>query len=123
MSSRPMFLNLTQMHFPVTALVSIAHRVTGVILFLGLPWLLYLLSHSLASAEAWRACQLMLHRGLGRLAISILLWSAGFHALAGLRHLCMDMGLGGHLSSAIRSAWLVFLLTILWVIGIGVWLW
>jgi succinate dehydrogenase cytochrome b556 subunit len=41
--SRPVFLNLMQIQMPVGALTSIGHRITGVLLAVGVPLSLYLL--------------------------------------------------------------------------------
>ncbi|MGB5426966.1 MAG: succinate dehydrogenase, cytochrome b556 subunit, partial [Gammaproteobacteria bacterium] len=43
----PVFLNLFRIHFPVGAVTSIAHRISGVLMFLSLPLLIYLLDISL----------------------------------------------------------------------------
>ena len=47
-ATRPVYLNLWRIRFPVTAIVSILHRISGVVIFLGLPFLLYILSQSLS---------------------------------------------------------------------------
>lgn len=44
---RPMFLNLLQIQMPVGAITSILHRVTGVLLAVGVPLGMYLLWRSL----------------------------------------------------------------------------
>ena len=48
---RPVFFKLTQIQMPVGAITSIAHRVTGVVLALGLPFFLHVLHLSLDSAQ------------------------------------------------------------------------
>lgn len=121
--NRPMFLNLTQIRFPVTALVSIAHRASGVVLFLALPWLLYLYSHSLHSQAAWQALCQALHTGVTAVFAFIVMSAAVFHLLAGLRHLIMDIGIGESWAAARLSALVVFASWIVLSIICGVILW
>jgi succinate dehydrogenase / fumarate reductase cytochrome b subunit len=49
--NRPRFLNLWQIRLPITGVVSILHRLSGIFLVLLFPFLLYLLQLSLRSAE------------------------------------------------------------------------
>lgn len=117
-TKRPVFLNLLQIKFPVPAIASIFHRVSGVVLFLGLPFLLYCW-HQARSAEGFMALQ------QANFGFKVLLWmilSAGFyHALAGLRHLLMDCGLGESLTQARFTAKLVIGLAIVGALLLGVW--
>ncbi|PKO54691.1 MAG: succinate dehydrogenase, cytochrome b556 subunit, partial [Betaproteobacteria bacterium HGW-Betaproteobacteria-19] len=50
---RPKHLALHEIRLPLPGIVSILHRVSGVGLFLMLPFLLYLLDLSLGSAESF----------------------------------------------------------------------
>ena len=52
---RPLWFNLSLLNLPLPGIVSILHRISGALLFLLLPWLLYLLDSSLASAERYAA--------------------------------------------------------------------
>ena len=54
---RPINLDLTKFSFPLPALTSITHRVAGVILFVGIIFLLCTLSGSLESAEGFAAAK------------------------------------------------------------------
>ena len=119
-TKRPVFLNLMNMSFPITAIVSILHRITGVVLFLCLPFCLWLLSYSLQSASGF---EYML--GLIKLPIyGVITWLAAvclsFHALAGIRHLFMDIGKGETLVIAKYTAWIVIVLSILNAVYLGV---
>lgn len=122
--TRPIHLDLTKMKFPPMAIVSIMHRISGVILFLLLPFVLYFLEYSLSSKTDFTALQQSL---LLSFPMKILLWSfiaaLCFHFLAGIRHMLMDCGLAESLIAAKRSAYLILLLEIIAVIIVGVWLW
>ena len=50
-TDRPINLALTTFKYPLAALASITHRITGVLLFVGIAFLLYLLDQSLTSAQ------------------------------------------------------------------------
>lgn len=122
-TDKPIFLDVTKMRFPITAMVSIAHRISGVLLFLLLPFCLYLLDRSLASAPAFAALkQALLRPGMAFL-LWVLLSSVTFHLFAGLRHLLMDCGIGEHLKTAKLTAWTVILVSLLCMILLGVWVW
>lgn len=102
----PRFLNLVQIHLPVTGLVSILHRLSGVVLFLLLPVLLYLLELSLSSAVGFTRVQSLLYSWPLQLAGLLVLWLFFHHLLAGLRVLFIDMEWGSDLSTARRTAWM-----------------
>lgn len=120
---RPVFLDLTKMRFPPTAIVSILHRISGVLLFLLLPFALYLLDHSLSSAAHFAALQQLLSQPIWAFVLWVLISAAAFHFFAGIRHLLMDCGWGEHLCTARMSAYLIIALTVVVMICVGVWLW
>ena len=102
---RPVFFNLTQIQMPVGAITLIAHRVTGVVLALGLPFVLYVLHLSLDSAQSYERLTRIAGTGLFKVALVAFIWALSHHLLAGVRHLLMDIGIGSHLVEARRSAW------------------
>ncbi len=104
---RPVFFNLTQIQMPVGALTSITHRVTGVVLAVGLPFGFYALHLSLASVQSYERLTRMANTGLFKAALILFTWALSHHLLAGVRHLLMDIGVGSHLAAARRSAWSV----------------
>ena len=103
--ARPVFFNLTRIQMPVGAITSIAHRVTGVVLALGLPFFLYVLYLSLDSAQSYERLTRIVGTGLFKVAMVAFIWALSHHLLAGVRHLLMDIGIGSHLVGARRSAW------------------
>lgn len=120
---RPVFLDLTKMRFPPMAIVSIMHRVSGVLLFLLLPFALYLLHYSLASQDSFDALQTFLSNPLPIFGVWVLVCAAAFHLFAGIRHMIMDCGFGEHLCAARFSAYFLMLLEVVVMILAGVWLW
>lgn len=104
---RPVFLNLLHIRQPVTAVLSILHRITGVLMVLLLPGLIYLLDLSLRGPAQFDQVAELLHSTPLRLLAVLLCWVFAHHLLAGLRHLLLDFDIGLSRSAARRSAWLV----------------
>lgn len=101
---RPKHLALTEIRLPIAGFVSILHRVSGALLFLSLPLLLYLFGASLGSAESFAGYQAMLANPLAKLVLLALLWAYLHHFCAGIRFLFLDVHVGIDKHSARRSA-------------------
>ena len=93
---RPEFRNigigqiLTAYRLPLAGRVSILHRVSGALLFLFLPFLLYLFDQSLTSELSFEMFKAFLANLVVRLVTLVLAWAFLFHFCAGVRHLMMD---------------------------------
>lgn len=121
--NRPVNLNLFTIRFPLSAIVSILHRASGVILFLLIPLLLWMLQLSLTSP--WSYLQLVdcLAHPLTKLVIFGLLASLIYHLVAGIRHLFMDIHIGDSKAGGILGARIVMGLSVVLILLLGVWLW
>ena len=75
---------------PLAAKVSILHRVSGALLFVFLPFLLYLFDQSLTSEISFETFKLFLSNIIVKLITLVLAWAFLFHFCAGIRHLVMD---------------------------------
>ena len=104
---RPVFLDLTRIHLPVTAVISIVHRITGVLFFLFIPLLVYVFALSLSSQQGYEAVSGILDRWLVRLVVVVMLWGFAHHFLAGIRYLLIDIDIGVGRESSRVSAWCV----------------
>jgi succinate dehydrogenase / fumarate reductase, cytochrome b subunit len=104
---RPVFFNLVQIQMPVGALTSITHRVTGIILALGIPYGVYLLDLSLQSPQSFARLTGLFHQWPFKIATILFIWALAHHLLAGTRHLLSDVDIGALLPAARRSAWIV----------------
>ena len=104
---RPVFFNLLRIQMPVGALTSIAHRVTGVLLALAIPFGIYLLDLSLQNPQGYARVSGWLHSFAFRVAAVLSIWILTHHVLAGIRHLLSDVDIGSQLPAARRSAWIV----------------
>ncbi len=124
-TDRPVFLSLSprNFHWPITALASICHRLTGVGLFAGLAVLLWLLDLALSSEAGFADAVRVLNEPLVKLTVLFVLANLLYHIIAGIKHLLMDLHIGDSFEAATMNAWIVFALTGLAVGAAGVWLW
>jgi succinate dehydrogenase / fumarate reductase cytochrome b subunit len=107
MTNRPIFLNLSKIHFPVAAVVSIMHRVSGVLLSLSIPLVIYLFGISIRDEQGYTYVANLIDSIAGKLVMVFLLWNLAHHFLAGIRFLLIDLDIGIAKAAAARSAWLV----------------
>ena len=98
------------MHYrlPVAGLVSILHRVSGAMMFLLLPFILYLFEQSIMSERSFNYMQGYVSHWSVKLAILALSWAYLHHLCGGLRHLVMDAHIGLSKEGARNSARIVF---------------
>lgn len=101
---RPVYLNLLRIRQPATALLSLGHRLTGLVLFLALPIGLYLFERSLQGPEEFAAVLAFLGAPVATAIMLLLLWMLLLHFCAGIRFLLIDVDLGVDLPAARRSA-------------------
>ena len=120
MTSRPVNLDLTTVRMPFTAVLSILHRITGVIIFIGMPILLWLFQQTLASPQGFNYVQELLASGFYRFAFFGLIWAFAYHIMAGLKHLAMDLGHAETPETAKVAAALVVIGNVLVLIFLGV---
>ena len=118
--SAPVYLNLFRIRFPVGAVTSIAHRLSGVLLFVSIPLLIYLLDLSLRDSAGFDRALAYLQTGWLRAGSALIAWSLFHHLLSGIRFLFIDMDYGVSLQQARRSAWLVNITALAMTL---VWLW
>lgn len=101
---RPEFRNinivkdLPTYRMPLAAIVSILHRISGAIMFLLLPFILWMFDKSLSSEISFDAFTAAFRAGIGfvpgvvvKLVVLALIWAYLHHFIAGLRHLWMDI--------------------------------
>ena len=97
---RPEFRNigigqiLTAYRLPLAGRVSILHRLSGGLLFVFLPFLLYLFDQSLTSELSFEVFKGFLSNIIVKLITLVLAWAFLFHFCAGVRHLFMDTSHG-----------------------------
>lgn len=110
---RPKFLNLFQIKVPITAYISFAHRVSGVLMVFFLGFLLYVFSLSLQSEEGFNQAKAYFDLWYFKFFIWLTTTTLIYHLVAGIRHLVMDMGIGENLKSAKISSYITILFSVL----------
>lgn len=120
---RPVNLDLTKFSFPLPAITSIIHRVSGVALFIGVAFLLYALDLSLESQESFDQLKQCLSSFVAKFIawgiVSFLL----YHMVAGTKHLLMDYGIGETLEGGLMGAKLTIVISVVLIVLAGVWIW
>lgn len=120
---RPKNLNLFTIRLPVNAIISIMHRMSGMVLFLVLPVLLWALSQSVQSEASYMALAGLLQHWLLKLLLIALSCAFFHHFFAGLRHLAMDVHWMTTLQKARLSSRLVLCLDVLSVTAFAFVIW
>ncbi|WP_177420371.1 succinate dehydrogenase, cytochrome b556 subunit [endosymbiont of Lamellibrachia barhami] len=106
-TKRPVFLNLLQIKLPAAALLSVAHRATGIVMFLLIPFCIYLLEMSVSDETGFHQVLAMIDSLPFQILLFLMLWILLHHLLAGIRYLLIDMDIGVDRIVARKSAWLV----------------
>lgn len=104
---RPLWYNLNLLNLPLPGLVSILHRISGGLLFLGLVWFLFLLDMSLASEQGYARFGRYVSQAPVKLALLVLLWAYLHHFCAGIRYLFLDLDKGVDLATTRATSALV----------------
>jgi len=109
---------------PVTAVVSILHRITGIILFVGLVFLFYAFDLSLESQEGFdQVVNVLQTNFLAKFIIWGVVSALMYHLVAGVKHLFMDLGYFEELESGRYAAIANMLIAAILIILAGVWIW
>jgi succinate dehydrogenase / fumarate reductase cytochrome b subunit len=122
-NQRPKNLNLFTIRFPIPAIVSILHRISGFLLFLLIPFLLWSLQRSLASEDGFDQIHQLTTSICAKIIILGTLSAFIFHFVAGIRHLLMDIHIGEELKSGRIGAILTIIISILLILITGIVLW
>lgn len=126
-NNRPVNLSMGQvlavnLKSPV-AIASILHRISGVIVFLLIPVLLYLLDKSLASPEGFTYVK---EQVFGNFFVRFIVWvfAAGliYHFIAGIKHLLADLGFAEELQSGRTAATISLILSAIGIIAAFIWI-
>jgi succinate dehydrogenase / fumarate reductase, cytochrome b subunit len=121
---RPVNLDIATISMPVTAIVSILHRVTGIILFIGLAFLFYAFDVSLDSQEGFDQVVNTLQTSfLAKFIIWGTVSALMYHLVAGVKHLFMDLGYFEELESGQAAAKANLVIAAILVLLVGVWIW
>ncbi len=121
-SNRPINLPLSQVisvnaKSPI-AIASIMHRISGVILFLLIPVILWLLQTSLASPESF---EVVFDNIIIRFIAWVFVAATAFHFVMGIKHLIADMGMTEELKSGRTASVVSFVIAAILIVASFVW--
>jgi len=121
--ARPLSPHIQIYKMPFTAVLSISHRITGVVMAVGTLVLAYWLVSAAYGPDAYATAQAVLGSIPGR--ILLFGWSVAlfYHLCNGIRHMFWDAGMGFEIRDAVKSGYITvgaaLALTILaWAIGV-----
>ena len=117
--NRPKHLALHKIRLPLPGLVSILHRISGALLFLALPFLLWLWQASLQSIATYTQLLEFMRHPLSKITLLGLLWAFMLHFCAGIRFLAIDLHYGSSLAQARASSRWVLGMSVLLTVLIG----
>jgi len=121
--NRPKNLNLTTIRFPLPALTSITHRISGILLFAVVALALAALQCSLESPTGFQSVKDSLTAPLAQFILWASLCALAYHFVAGVKHLVMDMGIGETKTGGLLGAWFTIIVSIVLFVLAGVWVW
>jgi succinate dehydrogenase / fumarate reductase cytochrome b subunit len=120
---RPVNLDIGTMRLPITAWTSIAHRASGVFIFVGMALLIWALDASLKSPESFAALQECLASPLAKFAMWAVVAGLIYHSVAGVKHLIMDMGIGETMEGGVMGSRIVIATSVVLILTAGLWIW
>ena len=123
-NKRPLSPHIQIYRWHVSSLVSISHRITGIINIIAITLICFWVSLIFISENNYEMINLFLSSKIGKFIILGLTWSFSFQILSEIRHLIMDLGYGFELQTTRITGLLVIfgsiILTILiYIIGRG----
>ena len=122
--SRPINVGITDLmtfDWPIMALASITHRVAGVVLFVGVAFMLFALDMSLSSEAGFHSLKAMMVSPLGKLVTWGLLAALAYHFVAGIKHLVADTGVGETLEGGKFAAQLTIFFSAILMVLAAIW--
>ena len=116
-NDNPLSPHIQIYNWHISSLVSISHRITGIINFASLTMICFWVSYLVLGKDNYELIFIFLNSFIGKFLILAIVWSFSFQILSEIRHLFWDYGIGFDLKIANITGSLVivgsFILTIL----------
>ena len=116
-NDNPLSPHIQIYNWHISSLVSISHRITGIINFASLTLICFWVSYLVLGKDNYEFIFIFLNSFFGKFLILAIVWSFSFQILSEIRHLFWDYGIGFELKIANITGSLVivgsFLLTLL----------
>jgi succinate dehydrogenase / fumarate reductase cytochrome b subunit len=124
---RPKYLSLTALLFeirlPLPGWVSILHRISGLLLFFAVVWLLFMLDRSLASEAGFESVRRYAGLPLVKISLLVLIWAYCHHFCAGIRCMFLDLDKGVDLATARLTSVIALVVSLALTAWLGYKLW
>lgn len=104
---RPLSPHLQIYRLPLNAILSITHRLTGLLLVLGSVLFVVLLICAAAGSQSYNAFYDIITHWLGRIVLFGFTLALYVHLCTGIRHLLWDAGYGFELHVATRNSYII----------------
>jgi succinate dehydrogenase / fumarate reductase cytochrome b subunit len=116
-NNNPLSPHIQIYRWHISSLVSISHRITGIINVVALTIICFWIASLLLGENSYEFTKIFLNSILGKFMILTLTWSFSFQILSEIRHLIMDLGYGFELRATKITGLIViigsFVMTIL----------
>ena len=122
-TDRPVNLDLSTLAFPITAITSILHRISGVILLFGAIAATWFLVVSLQSPADFTMATAALLTPVGKFLTWGFLSALTYHLVMGLKHLVQDLGFAETFSGGKTLSTLSLAISLVLILLAGVWVW
>ena len=123
-SKNPLSPHLQIYRWQISSLISIFHRITGIINVMGLTIICLWIGLLFFGESRYGLINIFFQSYFGKVFIMGFVWSYSFHLLSGIRHLILDLGYGYEIKTANISGIIVIvgslvLTVLMWLIGRG----
>ena len=98
-NKKPLSPHIQIYRWHISSLVSISHRITGIINIIGITFICFWASFLILGESNYEIIKLILNSIVGKFIILGLTWSFSFQILSEIRHLFMDLGYGFELKT------------------------
>ena len=112
-SKNPLSPHLQIYRWHISSLLSITHRISGVINFLALILIFFWLIFLSLGENNYQSFLLIINSFIGKFILIGFTWSMSFHLLSGIRHLIWDLGYGFEIKTANISGIIVIIFSLI----------
>ena len=99
-NKRPLSPHVQIYKWHISSLVSISHRITGIINIIAITLICLWASLLFLAEENYETVELLMSSLIGKFVILGIIWSFSFQILSEIRHLIMDFGYGFELKTS-----------------------
>ena len=117
---RPINLDISKFSFPFAALASITHRISGVIMFVAIAFLLSWFDEATASPEGFAA---IADSGMVKFLLWLILCAVSYHFFAGIKHLLLDFHIADTVEAGEKAAKIAVGTAAVVALLLGIWIW